>query len=84
MDQLKWLLFHVQEHRFTPLQIKALCETHNLEFLGFVRLTPETVTAYRELFPEDPEMTSLSNWDLFEQAHPKTFAGMFQFICQAT
>jgi SAM-dependent methyltransferase len=83
MNGVRDLLFHVQEHRFTPLQLKALCEAHNLKFLGFVSLKAKTVAAYRELFPEDLEMTSLSNWDRFEQANPQTFISMLKFICQA-
>jgi len=83
MSGVRDLLFHAQEHQFTPLQIKDLCETHNLKFLGFASLERKTVVAYRELFPEDTEMTSLANWDRFEQVHPQTFACMLNFICQA-
>ena len=79
MNGVRDLLFHAQEHQFTPLQIKDLCETHNLTFLGFTSLKPKTVAAYRELFPEDTEMTSLANWDRFEQAHPQTFVSMLNF-----
>ena len=35
------LLFHVQEHRFNPLQLEEICIDLNLDFLGFVRLSLE-------------------------------------------
>lgn len=73
------LLFHVQESRFSLLQIaEALKELH-LEFLGFEFEDPTTLKKYLFEYPEDTFATSLENWDAFEKKHPKTFIGMYQF-----
>lgn len=73
------LLFHVQEHRFNPLQLQQLLDRHALNFLGFT-LPPET----RRRFINDDfgSLTDLSAWHRFEQQHPDTFGGMYQFFVQ--
>jgi tetratricopeptide (TPR) repeat protein/SAM-dependent methyltransferase len=73
------LLFNVQEHLFTPRKIAGNLVTLKLEFLGFILQLPAMAVAYRKRFPDDPAMTSLGNWETFEQEHPSTFFGMYQF-----
>lgn len=76
------LLFHVHEFQYEPLELKAMIERQQLEFLGFV--VPESVRAdYGQRFPDDPRMVDLSHWQAFEQEHPALFAGMFQFYLQS-
>ena len=70
------LLFHVQEHRFNPRQIKALLARHNLEFLGFV-LPTTTKETFRQRFDRS-SMTDLDKWADFEIEHPTAFANMYQ------
>jgi Flp pilus assembly protein TadD/SAM-dependent methyltransferase len=72
------LILHVQEHRFTLPQLARAMDTLGVEFLGF-ELEAEALKAYRARFPADPAGASLENWDAFEQAHPDTFASMYQF-----
>ena len=76
------LVFHVQEHRFTPLQLKALLDNAGLRLLGFDHADPSSVTRYAESFPDDLDQTNLDNWGAFEQNHPDTFAEMYQMWCR--
>jgi tetratricopeptide (TPR) repeat protein/2-polyprenyl-3-methyl-5-hydroxy-6-metoxy-1,4-benzoquinol methylase len=75
------LLFHVQEHRLTLPQIKSFLDRNGLTFLGF-ELAPRLLRQYAAQ-AEDAAMTDLASWHRFEQAHPHTFAGMYQFWLQA-
>nr|WP_269617465.1 class I SAM-dependent methyltransferase [Prochlorococcus marinus] len=72
------LCFHAQEHRFTINQLQETLKSNELEFLGF--LLPKPVKSlYRKYFPEDKTQTNLQNWERFEEQHPHTFRGMYQF-----
>lgn len=73
------LLFHVQEHLFSPLSIGDCLDRLDLEFLGFQFADPRPLLAYRQRFPNDPACDSLGNWELFEEERPDTFLGMYQF-----
>lgn len=75
------LLFHVQEHQFTLVQIASLLEALDLTFLG-LELDPWVVEAYSRFNPADPDGTDLESWHRFELENPLTFAGMYQFWCQ--
>jgi SAM-dependent methyltransferase len=75
------LLFHVEEHVHSLLQIKDFLREQNLSFVGF-ELDAGLQQAYRLAFPQDPSMTNLGHWHSFETAHPDTFAGMYQFWVQ--
>lgn len=81
MSGCRDLLFHVQEHRFTVPQLKALIEDLQLVFVGF-SLDATVTQSYLSRFPSDPSMTSLDNWHLFEIDNPDTFANMYQFWVQ--
>lgn len=73
------LIFHVQEHRFTIPELEAVFEELGLEFLGFNSDLPRTISAYKEMFPDDPDRTNLKNWQILEEKHPRTFATMYKF-----
>jgi SAM-dependent methyltransferase/tetratricopeptide (TPR) repeat protein len=75
------LLFHVQEHRLAPPQIKAFLTAHDLRFLGFV-VDDAVIASYRQRFPEDPDATDLDRWDTFEAEHPAMFVRMYHFWVQ--
>ena len=64
------LLFHVSEITSTPKQIKQLCLTNHVKFLGFVRVADHTKQAYLTQFPNDPSMLNLDNWEKFEKTNP--------------
>ena len=73
------LLFHIQEHRFTILQISKILKDLNLEFLGFNISNSKSKIEYSKLFPNDKENISLDNWHQFEIDNPNTFISMYQF-----
>ena len=83
LSECRDLCFHVQEHRFTTDSLQKLLDSHGLSFCGF--MVPEQIKQhYQEQYPEDSDMTSLSNWGKFEGEHPSTFKGMYQFWAQKT
>ena len=75
------LLFHVQEHRLTLGQIESFVAECGLHFVGF-ELRPKVLLEYRARFPDDPSVTNLRNWALFEADNPDTFVGMYRFWVQ--
>jgi len=81
ISECRDLLFHVQEHRMTIPQLKAIFEAHNLRFIGF-NVEPRIRTAYTQRFPEDARLDNLDNWHVFEQENPRTFVGMYSFWVQ--
>lgn len=76
------LLFHVQEHQFTLLEIKAFLDANGLTLLGFENLSPAIFAGYRAAYPDDVTMTDLRHWNSFEGRHPHMFGGMYQFWIQ--
>ncbi len=82
MSMCRDLLFHVQEHQFTPPQLGEMLRALDLEFLGFAELAQDTVARYRRMFPEDPRMTDIANWDSYERQYPDTFSAMFLLWCR--
>lgn len=73
------LLFHEQEHRFTPLQIESFCDDLGMDFLGFVRVPAKHYASFRRTYPLDKLMRNLDYWEAFEQRNPETFGAMYQF-----
>ena len=81
LSECRDLCFHVQEHRFTTESLQKLLDSHGLTFCGF--MLPEQIKKlYRGKYPEDSDMTSLSNWGEFEEECSSTFARMYQFWAQ--
>lgn len=78
LSECRDLLFHVQEHRFTIPEIRALLASAGLDFVGFEQ-DDSTLQASP---PNAPPPNSLDGWDAFEHRHPDTFAGMYQFWVQ--
>jgi 2-polyprenyl-3-methyl-5-hydroxy-6-metoxy-1,4-benzoquinol methylase len=80
MSGCRDLLFHVQEHRFTLPQIKAMLEGLGLRVVELeFPDSGETLARYRARFPQDPGALDLDNWHRLEQEFPDTFARMYQF-----
>ncbi|MBN8521048.1 MAG: methyltransferase domain-containing protein [Alphaproteobacteria bacterium] len=81
LSECRDLVFHIQETRYTIEDLKNLLNRHNLTFLGFREQAKALQEKYISLYPDDPRMTNLDNWEKFEQAFPLTFANMYQFVC---
>jgi len=78
LSEFRDLCFHAKEHRFTINQLEETLKSNKLEFLGFYLPKP-IKSLYKNYFPEDKKQTNLQNWETFEEKHPNTFRGMYQF-----
>jgi SAM-dependent methyltransferase len=76
------LLFHVQEHQFTPLQIEDAINSLGLEFLGFVNLPFSVKKMFEQQFGAKADRTCLENWDTLEEISTGIFGNMYQFYCR--
>lgn len=79
------LLFHEQEHQFTCGRLKKALNDLELEFIGFSGdggRVEKALLEYQQMFPADPFRNHLEHWEVYEQQHPDTFIGMYQFFCQ--
>jgi tetratricopeptide (TPR) repeat protein len=70
------LIFHVKEHRFTIPQISEILKSLDLQFLGFNNSIIKS--KFMKLNSKD-KILSLKDWDIFEKKNPNTFIGMYQF-----
>lgn len=79
LSDLRDLVFHRQEHRYTTQQLRRMIDTAGMEFLGFVFTSPQPLVGYRKRFPADITGTNLDNWAAFEADHPDLFANCYRF-----
>lgn len=80
LSELRDLLFHIQEHRFTLPQIRQCLDDLGLEFCGFEN--KDMVRRFKSRFRGDCAIYDLDKWSIFEDEFPDTFSGMYQFWCQ--
>ena len=80
LSTLRDLLFHTQEHQFTIPQIKKCLNELNLKFCGFENET--IVKKFKASNSGEFDVYNLDDWQIYEEANPRTFAGMYQFWCQ--
>ena len=80
MSNLRDLVFHVQEHRFTFLEIKNCLEKLGLKFCGFEN--KDIISNFRKFHSNEADIYDLELWHQFEERSPLTFSGMYQFWCQ--
>ncbi len=81
LSECRDFLFHVQEHRFTILQIEEALSALGLRFLGF-ELDGVAMRAFRRRYPDKAALSDLALWHGFEVEHPETFKKMYQFWVQ--
>lgn len=67
------LLFHVNEHRFTLLQVGDLLEAASLEFIGVQFSHAVDRNRFLEKYPRPGSIVSLDLLHQFECEHPETF-----------
>jgi tetratricopeptide (TPR) repeat protein len=79
ISELRDLLFHVQEHRYTIPRIESEIRQLGLEFLGFEIRNQKAMAQFKAMHPEPNAQTSLTLWHEFENQNPDTFRGMYQF-----
>jgi len=80
LSELRDLLFHIQEHRFTIPQIKNCLMELGLEFCGFE--AENIVKQFKLSNIGLDDLYDLDKWNTFEQVNPDIFAGMYQFWSQ--
>jgi len=74
------LLLHRHEENFDVPRIRRALDGLGLRLLR-VRLPHGAAQAYRAAYPLDPCCRDFDSWAAFERAHPRTFAGMYDFWC---
>ena len=80
LSELRDLLFHVQEHRFTIPLIKYHLNKLGLKFCGFE--SSKIVSHFKLTNKDKEDPYDLDKWEVYEEANPIAFAGMYQFWCQ--
>ena len=80
LSELRDLLFHVQEHRFTIPLIKDHLNNLGLKFCGFE--TNKIVPHFKRFNKHKEDPYDLDKWEVYEEVNPRAFAGMYQFWCQ--
>ena len=80
LSELRDLLFHVQEHRFTIAQLKECLDKLGLKFCGFE--SSPILSNFKQTNKAKEALYDLDKWQAYEEANPKAFTGMYQFWCQ--
>jgi len=80
LSELRDLLFHVQEHRFTIPQIQDCLSELKLKFCGFE--VNKIVPHFKQTNTGAGDPYYLDRWHTYEEANPGVFMGMYQFWCQ--
>jgi len=80
MSELRDLLFHVQEHRFTIPLIKNYLSELDLRFCGFE--ADRIVQDFKLINTGEDDPYNLDKWNSYEETNPHCFIGMYQFWCQ--
>ncbi len=80
LSELRDLLFHVEEHRFTIPQIEESLNKLDLLFCGFEG--DYIVNNFKSRAQGIETLYDLKAWDVFENENQNIFAGMYQFWCQ--
>ena len=80
MSELRDLIFHVQEHRFTLPQLKKNLSSLGLKFCGFE--DDQVIQAFKAKNHNKNSLYDLDKWTAFEKDNVKTFVSMYQFWCQ--
>jgi len=80
LSEIRDLLFHVKEHRFTIPEIKDCLAELKLEFCGFS--SGVNLRDFKQIYSDDKDLYNLEKWSQFEELNQNTFIGMYQFWCQ--
>ena len=80
LSEVRDLVFHAQEHRFTLPRIQHCLDALGLKFCGFE--SKDTVTQFKQSFGKDSDAGDLALWHQFEETRRGAFTGMYQFWCQ--
>ena len=82
LSEVRDLIFHAREHRFTLPKIEEYLDALGLHFCGFE--LPNVVENFREGYGSEADIYDLTLWQRFEVENPYAFSNMYQFWCQKT
>ena len=80
LSELRDLLFHVQEHRFTISLIKDYLNKIGLKFCGFE--SNKIVSHFKLTNALKEDAYDLDKWQVYEENNPRVFSKMYVFWCQ--
>lgn len=72
------LMFHVEEHHFTLVEIGEMFAREGLEFLGLEIPYAPDLSRFRAQHPDAASLRSLAAWHAFEEQNSKTFGGTYR------
>jgi 2-polyprenyl-3-methyl-5-hydroxy-6-metoxy-1,4-benzoquinol methylase len=85
MSNCRDLIFHEQEHQFTPQGIADLLAHNQMDFIGMLpTISARNVFELQigKLHGSKTNNNTLENWQAVEQQHEDIFSGMYQFYCR--
>lgn len=85
MSNCRDLIFHEQEHQFTPQGISDLLEHCQMDFVGMLPTTNARRVFEQKigkLNENNIDNNTLDNWHTAEQDQEDIFEGMYQFYCR--
>ena len=84
MSMVRDLIFHVQEHRYTFLQLDDMLKRHGLAFIDFSFIFPDVLGDFLRKYAGQENYRNFELWDEFEKKRPEAFASMYQmWLCRA-
>lgn len=78
MSECRDLIFHVEEHQYTLLEIADMFATEGLEFLGIEVPYAADLAAFRRQHPDPAALMSLAAWHEFEEENSEVFGGTYR------
>lgn len=78
LSECRDMIFQVEEHRFTLLEIGSMLESCGLEFLGLELARPFDRARFVAEHREPAAARSLAAWHAFETRHPDTFGDTYR------
>ncbi|MBZ0209255.1 MAG: tetratricopeptide repeat protein [Hyphomicrobium sp.] len=78
LSECRDLMFHVEEHQFTLLEVEAMFAREGLAFLGLEVPHAPDFTRFRLQFPEASDLMALKAWHAFEEQNPEVFGGTYR------
>ncbi len=78
LSECRDLIFHVEEHRFTLLEVGAMLDGCGLGFLGLELARPLDRARFAADHPDRAALRDLSAWHAFENRYPDTFGDTYR------
>lgn len=77
LSECRDLMFHVEEHQYTLLEIGDMLARAGLEFIG-LDVPGYDLVRFRQVHPDAADLASLQAWHAFEEQNPDTFGGTYR------